>query len=75
MRLARNICRRTPPDGEWGHYESRWFGYRLKYVGPCREFHLGEPGPGVESPVDCHDPNEDVYDDDDDGTFDDEEED
>lgn len=65
MRAARKICRRDQPDGEWGHYESRWWGYRLKYLGPCREFHINEPWPGAAPLIDCESEDEDAYDDDD----------
>jgi hypothetical protein len=64
MRSATRICRRTvSPDGEWGHYEARWWGYQLRYLGPCREFHLDEAGPDAYPLNDCVDPDEDIYDD------------
>lgn len=69
FRAAQRVCRRTPPDGEWGFYEARWFGYRLKFLGPCREFHLDEPDPHGPDIIDCgaddmiEDDEEDLVDD------------
>jgi hypothetical protein len=66
FRAAKRVCRRTPPDGEWGSYESRWLGYRLHYLGPCREFHLDEQNPhGIGSSE--FEEEEVLVDDDDDG--------